>query len=564
MAALSKYTFDADGTTVAPVNDRIVFAWERESETAFFRKVLKTKLLFRGADFEFFKALFDADACAFVVLTITRGAFEYVGKLRLSRGDWDLDKCEFAIEADATDNYACFLGEMKRTFNLLDYGTRIDVEPIFGTIETVTCNYSGAAPVFGGFVYYGACWPVPDQDFYATNTPHSTQRWRPIATEKVFTSIGNCDIETTWAREKVTHVGTPPGGNWYNIGGNDWVRAVNFATFSQRTELNAYSSSDFFATATYLNETLENGRRFADVIDEIVQALDCDFSGIRSNFLDTNASGTTPSNDAYTQAADVLANLLFFQKSDVVDPNATGKAYILNVTLEDCLKILRETCNVFWSVEEDGGNTYLRLEHLSWYEDVSNGTDWTADAPTYIAGMNRWTEAEQVPQFEKFNFVQSFNVNFAEQFIKYGEGCANIGQSVEHSAPQTVTDIGGVWNNPESGLEGLCLVAVYEDSGTFYVYSENNDLNGHLSYIELVKWYWMHGRYAETFYFTGGVVSLESTRRRKKQAEIKVPLCFDATFDPVQLQRTGLGWGEVSSAEWDSLTEFLTLNLLQQ
>jgi hypothetical protein len=57
MAALTKYTFDADGTTVNPVNDRIVFAWERENETAFFRKVLKTKLLFRGADFSYFKGL---------------------------------------------------------------------------------------------------------------------------------------------------------------------------------------------------------------------------------------------------------------------------------------------------------------------------------------------------------------------------------------------------------------------------------------------------------------------------------------------------------------------------
>lgn len=563
MAALIKYTFDADGTTVNPVNDRIVFAWERENETAFFRKVLKTKLLFRGADFAYFKGLFDADVCAFVVLTITRGSFEWAGKLRLSRGDWDLDKCEFEIEADAADDYACFLGQTKRSFNLLNYGTRIDVQPLYGTIETVTCNYSGTAPVFSGLVYYGACWPVPDQDFYPSTTPHGTQRWRPISTEKVFTSATDCSIDTTWAREAVTQVGTPPGGGWFNIGGNDWVRAINYATFSQRTVDNAYSSQDFYSEATYLDETLENGRRFADVLDEIVASLDCDVDGVRSNFLDTNPDGVSPTNDAYTQAADKLANLMMFQKSDIVTPTATGKAYIMFVTLEDCLKILRETFNVFWSIEVDGANKYLRLEQLSWYEQTTNGTDWTATAPAYIAGTRRWTEAEQVPQFEKFAFVQSFALNFGEKIIEYGEGCATVGQTIEHIPAQTVTDIGGIWQNPESGLEGVCLVATYEDSGTLYVSSANNDLNGDLSFVELVKWYWMHGRYSTDLSFTGGAVTVESTRRRKKQVEIKVPLCFDETFDPAQLQRTGLGWGEVDAAQWDTLTELLTLNLKQ-
>lgn len=563
MAALSKYTFDADGTTVYPVNDRLVFAWERESETAFFRRTLKTKLLFRAADYEFFKALYDADNCAFVELTITRGAFEWAGKIKLSKGDWDLDKCEFSTEPEAADDYACFAGALKRTFNLLDYGTRVDAQPLYGTIETITCNYSGTAPVFSGLVYYGACWPVPDQDFYPSTTPHGTQRWRPISTEKVFTSATDCSVDTTWAREAVTQVGTPPGGGWFNIGGNDWVRALPFATFEQRTEDNAFGSQDFYSEATYLDETLENGRRFAEVIEEIVTALSCGIDGVRSNFLSYNASGTSPSNTAYTQAASKLADMLFFQKSDIVTPTATGKASILQMTLEDCLKILRECFNVFWSIEVDGANKYLRLEQLSWYEETTNGTDWTTDAPTYIAGTNRWTEAEAVPQLEKFSFVQSFNLNFTEKIIEYAEGCANMGDTREHVPPQTVTDIGGVWQNPESGLEGLCLVACYEDSGTLYVSQANNDLNGDLAFVELVKWYFAHGMFTDSFSFTGGSFTALSVRRRKKQAQIQVPLCYDDAFDAAQLQRTGLGWGEVADAQWDTLTELLTLNLKQ-
>ncbi len=567
MAALSKYTFDADGTTVTPVNDRFLFSWERENETAFFRRLVKTKFLFRGADYEYLKTAFDADPCASVPLTISRSGWEWMGKLELSKGDWDLDRCELEITPEPDDDFNCFVGEIKKTFNLLDYGTRIDAEPFFGTVETITCNYSGTAPLFSGLVYYGACWPVPDQDFYQSTLPHTTARWRPLSTVKTFTSSTNCDITTVWMREKVTHVGTPPGGGWVNVSGNDWVRSIPYTGFSETTTANGYGSNDYESEAVYLDETLENGRSFMEVLEEIVTGLDCDIDGIRSNFFSYNASGASPSNSAYTQAADKLAQLLFFQKSDIVTPTATGKATKLEITLEDCLKILRECCNVFWSIEVDGANKYLRLEHFSWYEDANNGTDWTADAPDYIAGTNRWTESETVPQLEKFSFVQHFNADFGEMYIEFAAGCANKGETREHQPPQTITDIAGIWGNADAGLEGICPVACYEDSGTTYILQANNDLNGDMSFLELVKRYYANGMYADDFYFSGGPFSAVSVRKRKKQVQIQVPLCFSASFDEAfdaaELQRTGLGWGEVVNAQWDSLTEILTLNIKQ-
>ena len=57
-------TTGSGDTSVTPITATLRYRWETDGEGRFFRKKLNTRLLFKGTDYTFFKALYDAATCA--------------------------------------------------------------------------------------------------------------------------------------------------------------------------------------------------------------------------------------------------------------------------------------------------------------------------------------------------------------------------------------------------------------------------------------------------------------------------------------------------------------------
>jgi hypothetical protein len=71
--------------------------------------------------------------------------------------------------------------------------------------------------------------------------------------------------------------------------------------------------------------------------------------------------------------------------------------------------------------------------------------------------------------------------------------------------------------------------------------------NGHLSWGNLHKNYWMHGRILPKGYMVGKPTTFTSSLKLKKQTELTFHNC-NTVFDPYKLIRTEMGDGEVESA----------------
>ena len=110
LLSIRRFTINdgVDDTAVTPVNSGLKYRWQLEDNTRFFRKRLSSKLLFKNADYTFFKALYDMGTCNDIVLTIEvfcggEWQTEYTGKIIISDGDYHLDRCRVEYEVKPND-----------------------------------------------------------------------------------------------------------------------------------------------------------------------------------------------------------------------------------------------------------------------------------------------------------------------------------------------------------------------------------------------------------------------------------------------------------------------------
>ena len=552
---LSKYTIELNGNAVQPLNHRLTFAWAREANTAFYRRTLRTELLFAGADFALIRGWHTSNPCQTVTLSVSHAdtGFSFTGSASLAKTKFDFDNCTASLQFDPADDYACLDRLKDLRNNLLLYGTQRTVKTLYGVLDTITCfeNRDDLPPG-----YYAGCWDTVNP-YHGDTSADPTRAWRPINHET--TDIGGgphpIQVETVWGREKAVSVTTPPGGGWVNIGGNDWVRPLAYASTGTTV-----SGATTTWAAEILDLTLPNARTLGGFLSAYFTAQGC-LDGVRSNFLGINPTGPTPANIAYTTAAARIPKLAFFQKSDVVKPLASDNASLLEMSLTDLFQVLAELLNMAWSVELDAGDSYLRLEHVSYYE-LQNGPDWTATQPHALRGTNSLSGSDDIPKRENFFCSESKNAPFLPAFLEYSDGCAKAGMNVEHAPTQTTTDIGYICENLSAGLTGIVLAACYESAGQLYLETSDGYLNAALSWGQAVPAYWRHGRYIASPTFSGGSFTAISTKKLRKQGLVSVPLC-SGDFDPAELQKTGIGWGEVETATWDTFDEILKLELKQ-
>lgn len=560
MPLLDKYSFEVDGgsgpVTVTPTNDRLQVEWQRKDGALFFRKTLKTPLRFTGADFVMFETAFAANECGVYDVTIYRKCGNQipvtwmVGKIYLNDGKYDHARGVVEYEMETVDLYTCFLKNIKKKINLLDYGTPLKSYNASGTIVTEVCTANNT-------IDYNPIDCLPGGA--------SAGLWTAIK-HTVVTDAGTGVSETTWARE-VWGATTPPDSSWTLVGGQ-YVREVVIYS--------AVILDDFLPDYTYEaflydfddQGGIDNGRLLRDILEDVVNASGCGFNLVTSDFFDVNPLNLHPTNIAYERADERLKHLIIYQRTDVVKWNAANNAVRADITIDDFLKVLFGLFQAYWVIKETEDGLTFQVEHVSYFSAV-NQNDFTAGAyAVYTRGYRRYTAAGKdiVPPFEVFSNPGSRqNSVFSDTRITYPAECVTSDQQKENTVTQASTDLAGTMYNDLLNPDGLFFMATFPQADKYYIFQDYFQINGCLSWWELVNYYWLHDRFAATGtitqYDNEADVTFLSRKRIKEQPEIKIPVACDveADFSPDALQRLPLGWSEVQTATYDTKTEVLAL-----
>lgn len=577
---LQTFRFTAnDGTgdtTVTPLNSGLRRRWEREGDTRSYRVKLATKLLFKGADYSYFRDLYDAGDCTEVTLLIERFCGgEWVtwheGVVPIYTGDYNASRCEVTFEIKPADVYECANKGFEVKENWLDYATPTTVlAMVDGTeVETITSTDAfGFDPLVYpvDFLFNKSAWGTGTN---TTDAPDPALAWRPIAhTQDYNFLVEQYQIQTTWVREKKTSVSSPPGDGWINTSGTTWVRpaTIQYSRFLRPPQ---WPPPDGFFhyimsyEAQVLNAApVSNGRPLGAILEAVTTDLECDFDAVVSNLFNINPDATNPTNDVYDYAAANFTNIFFFQKSDIVRASASNDATRFRFSLREFFKEL-ELINVFHAITNVAGVKTLRIEHYTYFNGA-NGLDLTTlDGGKYIVGLDTFKTESEVPNFESFAYQESYRPAFLVKRITYPPACATVAGN-ERTATFLCTDFGGLVENPDAGLEGFFLLAAHDiGGGEFLMNTLGGEANGCFSWDNLLPVFWADGRFHPdaTANVPGYVVN--SVAKTRAQPQITIQFCCDDAFEPSELVQTQLGWGEVKNAEEDTERATLKLNLLQ-
>jgi len=307
--------------------------------------------------------------------------------------------------------------------------------------------------------------------------------------------------------------------------------------------------------------TYDDGRNFADVVTYVAKQTCGRIAGIVSDFFEINPPGDTPGYTAgvnYVTGDDnVLANLLVFQKSDFLNPDADESATIGEVSFEDLMNWIRNMFNAYWFID---ANNYLRIEHYSWFSRTA-----TIDATTqanFNSKLNRARKSykfdkENVPVREEFSWMEANSLDFLGLPIKYSGHCANKDKVDNCDVVNVTTDVAMMQNLPDQiDLEGFAIIAL-DPLDTTKIHKETGLLtnvvfnNAHLSWANLHYNYYRHGRPLITGNMNGNDITF-LTAQRKMKGNIPIEyrgMCCNS-FNPLtDMVTTELGDGEVQKIE---------------
>lgn len=572
------WTFEADHTTagtrtLSPVADGLLFRHVKEDPQQFFRLILDTEFQFIDGDYDYLIGIEEGeDRCEEITLTVTEteSGFEWLGVLPLSSAKFDKSNRIIRIKPEPDDDYRCFLDTWEDTYSIFTYPS-IDLTMYEGEIEIERRNITALADIENP--------PTPTND-------GSDPNWQILILDASF-ALSTWAGFVVWVRQVITT--TCSGGSPVEPAGSGWDLRVNDcagsgeSTYSKEVALIRNPDEEYIGTSTRRrtynvvpgvtydvdadeHEVLEidNGIRLTTIINSRI-ASTCSLA-LKSNFLSYAAPGGAPSNDAYT-ASDLIRYLVLFQRSDVKRPGAYQNATNGDVSLKMILDGLWSTLRAYWWIE--GSNLYIEHEsNLS----SSNGLDLTA--PPYadmIAGLNQYERIDQdFPRQQVFNWDESYaQRDFDGVPLVFDNACAKGDEPI--SAPWS-TDVNSIFARPDTASDaGFVLVApIYQESNNYYLPTEAGALtgtellNGHLAWANLQANYHQENRPFLAGTMNQAAHTFDSARPARRQSDIAVtgftPALFDS-YDPDDLVKTDLGWGEVAEASWDVGTQTLTLEL---
>ena len=278
-----------------------------------------------------------------------------------------------------------------------------------------------------------------------------------------------------------------------------------------------------------------NCRNMQVVIQSMIDEIDSSYT-LTSTFFGN-------ANNPVTGNTNVYRYLFLAQSSDIKRPTASNKVRQADLSFLELMTIIRDTFNVWWAI--DGSN--LILEHYTYFrEDVL--LDLTADkgdvrAQRYIFDMSKmW-------KYERFNMMNGGlienSIDFVNQGFVYEGKCLLEKDNELVRSVKISTDIEGILN-PETtdnfSDDGFFMILGSSSVGgniaiaQGYI-SENNKLNGDMSWANLLTQFWRDGRVLMEGSFWANPIQFWTAEPNKIQ-EVVVSICED--INPYGKYRTEL------------------------
>ena len=613
-ALLTRYkvelTHDATTTRVYPAQDDIAVQFVEESGQEFLRRRIKDGLFFTGADYAYLLAIENgADRCLPITVEVTNldtDVIEFFGTAYLSNAAFDLSKCNIKLKVESHDQYTTLFNIWEKPINLLEGTDTVCTFGNFATLATSpltefeeftnTETIAVPLPTFPPGIHTGG-----ESSFSNSGWPDLDLGWEIVYDDitVVEFAVGVLDWEatrvTTFRREITTGTyslsSDLPGdtlGNWLPEGTAPckFFRKVDAQLITSLSSESTVFIGAVFPDVWYFNvhhkeyRWIPGDSRAEDgfcngLTLETISANYLDGSGLtaKSNLLNVNPSGASPSNDLYTD--EKYFNLIVYQTTDIKLPDATEPATVLEKSLKDFLQILYNT----FQVKATMNGTELVVEHVSFYDDTAVGIDLVTDFAQAIRGKEQYTyKVETPPKGEAF-FHDSEDL--CQQVFKRWDfsyeipagspipsNCtAAYGPTAETIANGACNDIQAIFANPDDFSDDLItFVNCFDYEGQLMIDGKLDYILGVLN-IQMAPYYlrefwyyrrWFYyaqKRYRVTFeYFTFFSVLLT-----KEQTELEIPLRDLTLFDDLLRVTTTLGTGRVTNAEYSFKTGRLKL-----
>lgn len=526
-------------TTVVPVWDGR-FSYKKDRNEVYYVHEPTNDISLKGDDFDLVNDL--TDECEKITITAERycgGAWAtywqgFFAKFncRFDYGGIKVRQCLLEAKPTKEDKLDCLLKNWQADVNIYSASVEITANPFEGTYEIYTgvdCNFcTGDSPP-------AICNTIDDTWCMETEV---------LSFEDDYPGGWPCDPgESLITRmfHRIIGVGTPTvpppyDSGWTHLSGNDWWRCPG----------DLDTSNQIIAPMTH-------GRLFNDVIELLVDEMDCGLT-VRSHFFGINATHTAaPSNIAYDFSTAYCQDITIHRKSDVKRPQATNpaKSDVWVMKLKDLLDDFKKIFNVFWKID---GNDLI-IEHISYFEAAA-GADYS-DKPMPL----QLKFEDDTPKKELF-YWQDKNIPGAFNAFPIVYDCGN-GEK-EYQSALFSTDVTGIQDeaNQEAVQDaGWVLISCRVSGGEYYANTVTDEVNGAFRWVNLHTNLHKYNRPFGSGLMNGEVTTFLTVQKLKQQPEFAVGLCCNEGFDPTEYITTLLGQGQIQTATENVLQDTIELNL---
>lgn len=549
--------------------------WEREDDRLFdFTKTIG-ELIFSGEDYRRFLSYEQDNHCMEQTIRIyqvcgqtRRQRFE--SKFSMSSGRWDLDKCTVQFKLEETDKYLCVKRKKEHDiFTLIKPNQEVD----WGIKTTAEVKFCGIGNN-----------PNCSDDYWENN------HWGIEPGRRIFGNVIAVYIRFKMMSDYYILDGF---NGWHYIGMEGgkyiYVRKYDYEAQEDIDLLNLIGfdvdNEDEDGSQIGVISGIENGFNLYDILS-LLLSKNCPDLKIVSDFFQWNPENPSLINYV-TGETSFVNNLKLYQKSDIKRPNASNPATKAETNF---MKLFSDVLRIFNCGYFMEGNT-LRVEHISWFEKNQNLNlvDIAIETKqTSLRGTRKYSyDKTKLPKFEYFEWMDDVSKEFEGTPIWYDNGCVedddDLADSLTNRVENTTTDMLYCFTNSGSGsgVSDSGFVIVAADSQNRAIWATNSVYiggalpNGVLSWPFLHKSFWMHGRVQMSGYMnvptdedewddTPVLTQFKSSVPVKDQVPFSIRLCCDqiSEFNPLDLQRSTLGWGEVKSAELNMGTDMMQFELM--
>lgn len=553
-----------------PLNDDLLFSDKQDDAFGFYRRTLDTELVFKRDSFYAIYAVEQSNVCQnFDVDIRYKGQPFYVGimKFRTSNMKWDIDKCRVDVKLDPQDDYTCLIDNWELEFNAMSViYNRDDVTFLAGTLEETTCVHNEQTDGI-----------YPQYEDYVTDCIPSGEGWTPVEhTVQNNATPGFYTVTTKYTREVITMDCLSGGGGPPQPPGDGWVLTADNcptnATFARGvpTQFNPGASFDLgsgapgdlwykqvFDVITGIGiDTIDNAVLFNDVFGNEFTKIGCKGLGLRSNFLNLNPQGASPTTKPYTEPR--THKLVFFQKTDITTYAAGQNATFHLWSFKGMLDVLASLYDVQLRVI---GND-VRVEHRTYFEGT-NDLDLTS--PTYekyIEGFNQYDyDTLTMPRKETWRYRENVSLPFAGSPIIYDCFANDDNPEILYDIPDVNNDVGFMLGNPTLvSKEGFVIAETEIVNSARVMVSRTiyNDtyvaFNAAHAIPNLIDHFWRWERPNLTGTMNDSLETFNTTIRRKKQVQLDIKMSTEDYRDlnPDNLIKTQISWGKAKEYRWSA------------